>query len=97
VSFRVALYWNNFLGFQGPAVTSASFDSITYPSDKRLPPTYTPCRVSAGGPLGNIFTVERQVDTPLGDVRYIGRHPQTGEQRTDVATAAEGRDYTWVV
>ena len=96
MSFRVTLYWNNFLGFRGPAVTSASFDSITYPSGSKTP-TYTPCRVSAGGPLGNTFTVERQVGIPLGNVRYRGRHPQTGEQRTDVAAAAEGGDYTWVV
>ena len=96
MSFRVALYWNNFLGFQGPAVTSARFDSITYPSGSKTP-TYTPCQVSAGGSLGNIFTVERLVGTPVGGVRYIGRHPQTGEQRTDVATAAEGENYTWVV
>jgi hypothetical protein len=75
--FTVRIYWNAFVGFWGPPVRGATFDAITYDGKK---PIYTRL-VATVRPVGegNIFDVERQ--SAFGNVRCIGFHPDTREQR----------------
>lgn len=94
MSFTVALYWNDFLGFHGPPVTGATFEAITYPGNGKTP-VYTPLTASSTGVSGNIFNVEREA--AYGEVRYTGWHPTTRENRVNTARADNGGGYTWVV
>jgi hypothetical protein len=93
--FRVTVFWNAFLGFHGPPVRSARFDKITY-VDKT--PNYTPLRVLpvVTSIEGNVFDVERDTP-PVGNVRCVGRHPDTGEERASEFTIANGANRTIVV
>jgi hypothetical protein len=87
MSFTVYVWWNDFLGFHGPPVRGASFDSVTYGA-KGTPPTFTPLRATPVGTAGNGFFVERGV--AAGDVRCVGYHPDTRERRESIFSIANG-------
>jgi len=89
-AFTVRVYWNAFLGFWGPPVTAATFDQITYDGKT---PIYTRL-VSTAQPGSNIFNVERY--SAFGNVRCIGYHPVTREQRAAEFAINNGESKTIV-
>jgi hypothetical protein len=95
--FRIRLYWNAGLGFWGPPVLGATFDSVRWrgkdPIFHRLLILPTP---PDENPAGNIFSVE--ITNPGPDLRYIGIHPQTREEREGwIKMPASGRTITALV
>jgi hypothetical protein len=90
MSFTVEVYWDDGLG-KGPAVTQARFENITYPDPRKgAAPSFTPLTAFKVESLyGNKFQVDRA--NYYGDVRCIGRHPTTQQERAADFSANTGQ------